>query len=617
MQRLSVSIRLYSLVALAFMILGGIFYFALAETDSQMLNERKALLSSIDDTAISIVAASHKLEQDGKLTREEAQGRAVELVRALRYGESGYVWINDLDARMIMHPIKPELDGKDVSTMKDPNGLALFVEFARVAKAKKSGFVGYQWPKPGQEAPVDKLSHVTLFEPWGWVVGNGVYVDDLEVRRAEIAWKLGLICAIGLLIMTGLALLVIRSVTLPMKSMVAAMERIGSEDFASEIKDAEAPSEFGQMARALMRLRDSVGERVHLRLQQINAQNEQIENEKRFREEAARTEAEELKRVVDDLGAGLARLSECNIRMTIDEPFADRFDALRDDFNNSIATFQATLEQVLTKTANINANSLAMREAADNLSRRTEQQAAALEQTAAALEEVTSTVRASAERTSETRSLVREAKDCATASSNVVSDTIDAMKRIERASGEIDTIIDVIDQIAFQTNLLALNAGVEAARAGDAGKGFAVVAQEVRELAQRSATAAREIGGLIDNSRREVSSGVRLVSETGEALARIGDFVAEIDAKVEAITTASREQSTGLHEISNAVNSIDQMTQQNASMVEETTAISHSLASDSGELTEVVSRFKLNRRKTIREPNLLIEGPIRPLRYAS
>jgi methyl-accepting chemotaxis protein len=328
----------------------------------------------------------------------------------------------------------------------------------------------------------------------------------------------------------------------------------------------------------------------------------QLSEEERIERDRIRAqEATSLKAVVDTLGAGLKRLAECNIRTTIDEPFVENFEALRHDFNNSIATFQSTLEQVLFKTAHITDNAHAMQEAADNLSRRTEQQAAALEETAAALEEVTSTVRASVERTTETRDLVREAKDCATRSTGVVRGAIDAMKRIESASGEIGTIIDVIDQIAFQTNLLALNAGVEAARAGDAGKGFAVVAQEVRELAQRSAKAAKEIGGLIANSRNEVANGVRLVGETGEALGRIEGFVSDIDLKVDAITTASREQSIGLGEISSAVNSVDQMTQQNASMVEETTAISHSLSADSEQLAELVGRFKLNRRKTIRD----------------
>ncbi|WP_312858744.1 methyl-accepting chemotaxis protein [Rhizobium sp. G21] len=289
-------------------------------------------------------------------------------------------------------------------------------------------------------------------------------------------------------------------------------------------------------------------------------------------------------------------------------PYDDRraffrgFETLRNDFNNSIATFQATLEQVLSKTVNITANSQAMKEAADNLSRRTEQQAAALEQTAAALEQVSSAVQASTGRTLETRDLVRDARVCTSQSTTVVQEAIQAMSRIEGSSEAIGQIIDVIDQIAFQTNLLALNAGVEAARAGEAGKGFAVVAQEVRELAQRSAKAAKEIAGLIQQSRGDVADGVKMVGQTVDALHRIHGFVNEIDGKVDAIATASREQSVGLTEITTAVNSVDQMTQKNASMVEETTAISHAIASDSEQLSELVGRFKLNRRKHIREP---------------
>lgn len=402
--------------------------------------------------------------------------------------------------------------------------------------------------------------------------------------------------ALSLLIfLTGLWL-VRRRALVPLTSIGGYMSRLAAGDYSQDVPFAGRGDEIGEMAGSVETFRSAAMERMRLR-QEMEAGRLLSEEARALQERQRMEEAAQLKQVVDSLGAGLRRLAECNISMPLDEKFAAQFDVLREDFNNSIATFQQTLEEVLSKTAQINDSALAMNEAANNLSRRTEQQAAALEQTAASLEQVTSTVKASVDRTSETRDLVRDARSCARKSSAVVSDAIDAMKRIEGASGEIGKIIDVIDQIAFQTNLLALNAGVEAARAGEAGKGFAVVAQEVRDLAQRSAAAAKEINTLIANSRNEVATGVQLVVDTGGALQQIESFVSEIDGKVEAITTASREQAIGLGEISSAVNSIDQMTQKNASMVEETTMISKSLAGDSNLLTAMVGRFQLNRSR--------------------
>lgn len=399
-----------------------------------------------------------------------------------------------------------------------------------------------------------------------------------------------------------------RRAVAPLSAFAAYMGRMAEGDFTVAVPYIARQDEIGVMARSVEVFRQSSLDRLRLR-EEMDAARERAEQERELREQQQAEQAASLEEVVTTLGAGLGRLAECNIRMTIDVPFSAEFEALRHDFNSSIATFQATLEEVLGKTRHITENSQAMREAADNLSRRTEQQAAALEETAAALEEVTATVRASSERTAETRDLVRDARRCTTASTAVVQEAIKAMSRIENSSAAIGQIISVIDQIAFQTNLLALNAGVEAARAGEAGKGFAVVAQEVRELAQRSATAAKEIAGLIQLSTGDVSDGVKMVAETVDALHRIDSFVNEIDVKVEAITTAAKEQSVGLVEISAAVNSVDQMTQQNASMVEETTAISHALASDSEQLAGLVGRFKLNRRKTIREPGVEVARP--------
>ena len=236
-------------------------------------------------------------------------------------------------------------------------------------------------------------------------------------------------------------------------------------------------------------------------------------------------------------------------------------------------------------------NSGELAHATDDMARRTEQQAASLEETAAAVEEITTISREAAQRAEEARRVVASATDEAKRSGDVVEQAVSAMSAIQESSGRITQIIGVIDQISFQTNLLALNAGVEAARAGEAGKGFAVVAQEVRELAQKSAEAAKEIKALIDKSFEDVQRGVSLVNRTGEALHHIGEQVVHINAHIDAIASSAREQSAGISEINTAVGSMDQMTQQNAAMVEQTNAATHNLMKISATLKDLVDRF--------------------------
>jgi methyl-accepting chemotaxis protein len=248
--------------------------------------------------------------------------------------------------------------------------------------------------------------------------------------------------------------------------------------------------------------------------------------------------------------------------------------------------------------------------AADDLSRRTEQQAATLEETAAALDEITVTVRKTAEGAKQARDVVSRTRENAEHSGTIVRQAVAAMGSIEQSSRQIGQIIGVIDEIAFQTNLLALNAGVEAARAGDAGRGFAVVASEVRALAQRSAEAAKEIKALISTSGEHVSAGVRLVSDTGGALGQMVDQVAEIDAVVTAIAASAGEQATGLVEVNTAINQMDQVTQQNAAMVEQSTAASHALAQEAEELSRLTGRFQISGH-SVGEPS---SGNVEPLR---
>jgi methyl-accepting chemotaxis protein len=296
---------------------------------------------------------------------------------------------------------------------------------------------------------------------------------------------------------------------------------------------------------------------------------------------------------VEQLASAMQALSAGDLTQDIRSPFLPALEKLRLDFNETSSKLRSTLQNISQNAGAIAAASQQIQSASNDLSKRTEQQAASVEETAAALEEITTTVADSSHRAQEAGTLVRRTKEHAENSGNVVGQAVDAMGKIEQSAAEIANIIGVIDEIAFQTNLLALNAGVEAARAGDAGKGFAVVAQEVRELAQRSAKAAKEIKELINTSNEHVKSGVTLVGNTGKALQEIVSQVVQVDGNVGAIVEASKEQATGLKEINTAVNTMDQGTQQNAAMVEETTAAAHSLAREAEQLFALLGEFNV------------------------
>jgi methyl-accepting chemotaxis protein len=305
------------------------------------------------------------------------------------------------------------------------------------------------------------------------------------------------------------------------------------------------------------------------------------------------TDVTERMSAINMLGNALKALAEGDLTQHLAHTFVPSMEGVRKDFNSAVAGLNETIRTVETNADAIASGAQEIRAAADDLAKRTEQQAASVEETAAALEEITTTVGDSSRRADEAGILVSKTRVGAEKSGEVVKRAISAMEQIEQSSREISSIIGVIDEIAFQTNLLALNAGVEAARAGEAGKGFAVVAQEVRELAQRSASAAKDIKGLIITSGEQVRNGVALVGETGQALQEILSQVQEVHTNVTAIVEASREQSVGLREINQAVNAMDQTTQQNAAMVEESTAASHAMAREADTLHELIRRFRL------------------------
>ncbi|MGN7292766.1 methyl-accepting chemotaxis protein [Rhizobium sp. SAFR-030] len=380
--------------------------------------------------------------------------------------------------------------------------------------------------------------------------------------------------------------------------LTGTMSKLASGDLDASVEGEGRHDEIGAMAKAVRIFKDNALKTNELE-RQAEEQRNLTEDQRRRNAEDERLRADAMAEATTGLATGLKHLSAGDLTFQLDRPFAEHFESLRVDFNTAVEQLRGTLTSVAQATSSIDGGSREISQSADDLSKRTEQQAASLEETAAALDQITTNVSNSSKRAEEARSVAIQANESARHSGAVVSNAVQAMGRIEQSSGQIANIIGVIDEIAFQTNLLALNAGVEAARAGEAGKGFAVVAQEVRELAQRSAQAAKEIKDLIGKSSVEVGTGVKLVSDTGEALKTIENYIVTINQHMDAIATSSREQSVGLSEVNTAVNQMDQVTQQNAAMVEEANAAGATLATEAGRLRELIGQFQLGNRAAV------------------
>jgi len=405
---------------------------------------------------------------------------------------------------------------------------------------------------------------------WGLIVERDL--AEVMVPANSFLINMLIIAAASTVIVLGLGILIARSVTRPIFRVGQSIKAVADGDLDRPVSETERRDEVGQIACALDGLREKL----------MAADLSERERERLQAEQA---------RVVEALSVGLQNLSAGNLTQPITEPFAGDYEMLRADFNRTLEQLNQTISQVVESSHSIRARSTEISRASEDLSHRTENQAATLEETAAALDELTASVKSAADGARQVETIVRQARKEAEDSGAVVQGAVAAMTEIKKSSEHISQIIGVIDDIAFQTNLLALNAGVEAARAGDAGRGFAVVASEVRALAQRSSAAAKEIKTLIGASTQHVGRGVDQVDRAGEALASIVDRVAHISTLVSDIAAGSGEQATGLAEINIGVTQLDQVTQQNAAMVEESTAASHSLHQEATGLADLVGRF--------------------------
>ncbi|MEZ2142339.1 cache domain-containing protein [Bradyrhizobium sp. DN5] len=517
-----ISFKLVLIVGISLLGMVALAPIALSTLRAQMIADRQAKTQHMVDIGYSILAHYQKLESEGKLSREQAQAGAMGEIKSLRYDKVEYFWINDMAPKMVMHPIKPELDGKDLSGMKDPAGNALFMGFVDVVNKHGAGFYGYLWPKPGFDQPVGKISYVKGFAPWGWIIGTGIYLDDVDAAFRQNAMTFGYICLAVLILVLGASFLIGRSVTRPLTRITALTERLAAGDSAFDVPYTDRRDEVGGLAKALAVFKDNASavSRMHAEQQELK---QKADDEKR--------------RAMADLAGKF----EASVQAVV-----------RDVFNEARAMQQAA--QGMSETAN------KATDRASFVATACQQASSNVQTVASAAGELSSSITEISQRVAQAASVA----DKAAADGQRTNDTVQGLAAAAHKIGEV---IDLINQIASQTNLLALNATIEAARAGEAGKGFAVVASEVKSLASQTAKATDEIGAQITAIQAETNEVVgniesirATIMEVNEISSSIAAAVEEQGAATQAIARNVQEAASGTDQVSQNISGVTDAT---------------------------------------------------------
>ncbi|MEN3794512.1 methyl-accepting chemotaxis protein [Fulvimarina sp. MAC3] len=585
--------KLAALIALAAICSIAVMSLQLYSLHESIWKDRKNLIVSQVQSAITMLGGFQARVEAGELTEQEAKDRAREAALPIRFGENDYLFMMDGDGMRVMHP-DPKLMGTDSFESKDATGLHYNKEMVENAH-KGGGFTEYYRTRlDGSGGLSTKLSYAQLFEPWDWTVATGLYVDDLQTQFMGEVYKTLLWFGALVIGLIACAIPLARSISRPIDKMTAAMRSLAAGDKSVEVSARGRSDEIGQMAGAVQVFKEQAIERDRLEREAAAARASETELKQR-QADLDHSKAEDLRAFMGIVDRSFDRLSAGDLTVRMENVVAPEFEPIRAKFNASIEELEAAIGHVVEAIGTIHVGLGEITVASSDLAKRTEQQAASLEETVAALGDVTSGVNSAARDAGEASHTAELARAKAEKGSEIVAQAVTAMGKIEGSSQQISQIISVIDEIAFQTNLLALNAGVEAARAGESGKGFAVVAQEVRALAQRSAEAAKEIKKLITMSSEQVECGVELVTASGQSLDEIVAEVGVMASVITKIAQSAREQAVSLNEVSSAADQMDKVTQQNAAMVEESTAAAQTLATETDSLAQAVSRFRTKR----------------------
>ncbi|HDS1534063.1 TPA: cache domain-containing protein [Stenotrophomonas maltophilia] len=654
---------------------------------------RKTALKTQVELSYGILQHYHRLAGTGELSEDAAKSAALQALEVMRAENDAYYFnIYDTGYRLLMHPFRKDLVGKDMKDFRTDDGVRIYYDQVEAAKAG-GGFVNYRWAKPGSKGEVEKVAYAGLFAPWNWVVSSGVYMDDVQKQALVFTAIMAVSGGVLVLIVLALSWVIGNRIARPLKQATAVAEGIANGKLDSHIGpqahdepgrlleamsgmqqqlhaviggqremarrhdagelsyriDASAfPGEYGLMVQETNTLVGSHVQTLHdvldvvqqyavgdlsrdiarypgekaamtttvdtvkANLGRINAEIKQLASAAAAGDFSRRGDAQrfdhDFRLMLENLNAMMAvsddnlgklsqllsAIAEGDLTARMHGDYQGVFARMRDDANTTVAQLTQIVGQIQASASSITLAAGEIASGNSDLSRRTEQQAANLEETAASMEELTSTVRQNAEHARQANQLAIGAHGVASQGGEVVGQVVTTMSAIEASSKKIAEIISVIDGIAFQTNILALNAAVEAARAGEQGRGFAVVASEVRTLAQRSAAAAKEIKGLIDDSVGKVAEGSSLVHQAGSTMGEIVASVQRVTDIMAEISAASQEQSAGIEQVNQTVVQMDETTQQNAALVEEATAAARAMEDQAAQLADAVAIFRLD-----------------------
>jgi methyl-accepting chemotaxis protein len=628
LDRLKLSTRILLLGLIITVCFSLVFAYIYPKTKQRMIDEKYLKTRDVVETAWGILDYYAKQVKAKLIPLDEAKQRAMEAVRNLRYENDDYFWINDMQPRMIMHPTVRDLEGKNLSDDKDPNGKKVFQAMVDKVKSEGAGFVDYYWPKPGHSQPVAKISYVKGFPEWEWVIGSGIYLDDVERELNQMLYQILIAIVVVVIIGSLLSFVIARGIIRGISRCISVANRVAEGDSSVAI-EVESKDEVGQLLAAMKNMVESIKALISDVGMLAQAA---VEGKLATRADATRHRGDFRKIVEgvnDTLNAVISplnvaanyvdRISKGDIPPKVTEEYKGDFNEIKKNLNvlidamdevtaaaseisagnltvkvkersaqdklmHAMAAMVSGLTEVAanirTVSDQVMSGSQEMSASAEQLSQGATEQSASVEEVSSSMEEMAGSIKQNSDNAQQTEKIALKAAEDGREGGKAVAETVAAMK-------EIAGKISIIEEIARQTNLLALNAAIEAARAGEHGKGFAVVASEVRKLAERSQMAAAEINKLS-------ASSVQIAEKAGEMLARIVPDIQKTADLVQEITAASNEQSSGATQINKAIQQLDQVIQQNASASEEMASISIELLNQAENLQNTIGFFRID-----------------------